>query len=597
LRRLRRHLRYAFRPPSLRAIYDPAYEGVFPGVPLDPLRADRVLAFLAEEGLLRREEISRPRSAGLHNLLLAHTPEYLEALQRPATLTSILGTQVSASEVEGVIDYQRIQVGGTIQATRLAIGLGCTAVNLGGGLHHAGAARGAGFCVFNDVAVAVKRLRRRGFARPVLIVDLDLHDGNGTRELFADDASVWTFSIHNEHWGDTDAVASTSLALGPDVGDELFLGTLLKALPPIVESFRPGLVVYLAGCDGADDDAIGNWKLSADALLARDRLVCNLARNRDIPLAVVLGGGYGEHAWRYPARLLAWLLSGSVVEPPSNEELTLLRFRQIKRQLDEEKNGAVLAESSFTLTEDDLVGILPGIPRETRFLGYYTKVGVELLLERFGILRQLRARGFRNPEVELDLAHPLGHTMRLWGDAGRRELLVELRVARTGREVPGAEVLNVEWLLLQNPRVAFDAVRPPLPGQNHPGLGMLPELFGWLVVLCEALELDGLAFRTSHYHIAALSRRFARFLEPGHEALFRAIEKVVAGLPLAAASTAVETGAILDAAAGAPVRWPGPAMVLPVSESLKRRLDDPAFADAVAAAAARLDLRLGPSRP
>ena len=592
LRRLRRHLLYAVRPPSLRVVYDPVYEGVFPGVPLDPLRADRALAFLAEEGLLRREEISRPRSAGLHNLLLAHTPEYLESLQRAETLTAILGVPVATSDIESVVDHQRMIVGGTIQATRLALGLGCTAVNLGGGLHHAGAARGGGFCVFNDIAVAVKRLRHKGFHNPVLIVDLDLHDGNGTRELFADDDSVWTFSIHNQHWGDTEAVASTSIALGPDVGDELFLGTLLKALPPLLESFQPGLLVYLAGCDGAADDTIGNWQLSQEALLARDRLVCNLARNRGIPLAAVLGGGYGEHAWRYSARMLAWLLAGKVIEPPSNEELTLMRFRQIKRRMDEERTGPTAEETSLLLTEEDLVGILPGIPRQTRFLGYYTKVGLELLLERFGILRQLRARGFRNPELELDLAHPLGHTLRLWGERGKRDLLLELRVARSTREISGMEVLNVEWLLLQNPRQQFTAERPPLPGQNHPGLGMLPEFFGWLLVLGETLELDGMAFHTSHYHIAALSTRFAHFLEPEHEALFRAIKRLVGELPLAEASAAVDNGSIEDAATGSPVRWPGPAMVLPVSDALKARFDDTTYQQGVAEAEARLDLRL-----
>lgn len=592
LRRLRRHLLYAVRPPSLRVIYDPVYEGALPGVPFDPLRADRILAFLAEEGLLRREEISRPRRAGLHNLLLAHTPDYLESLQRAETLTQILGVPVASSDIEGLVDHQRMLVGGTIQATRLAIGLDCTAVNLGGGLHHARGSRGGGFCIFNDLAVAVRRLRRKGFHKPILIVDLDLHDGNGTRELFADDDSVWTFSIHNEHWGDTEAVASTSIALGPDVGDELFLGTLLKALPPLFESFDPGLLIYLAGCDGAADDAIGNWNLTADALLARDRLVCNLARNRGISLAVVLGGGYGEHAWRYTARMVAWLLAGKVVEPPSNEELTLMRFRQIKRRMDEEQSGAEGEDSSLLLTEEDLVGILPGIPRQTRFLGYYTKVGLELLLERFGILSQLRARGFPSPELELDLAHPLGHTLRLWGAAGRRDLLVELRVARSTRELPGMEVLNVEWLLLQNPRKAFTADRPPLPGQSHPGLGLLPEFFGWLLVLGESLDLDGLAFHTSHYHIAALSVRFARFLEPEHEALFRAIERAVADLPLAEASAAVEAGTVVDTATGTPVRWPGPAMVLPVSDDLKARFEDADYRRRVTEAEHGFELRL-----
>ena len=91
-----------------------------------------------------------------------------------------------------------------------------------------------GFCIFNDVAVAVARLRAKGFKEPILIVDLDVHDGNGTREIFAHDTTVYTYSVHNEHWGETEAVASTSIALGADVGDEVYLGTLLKTLPDVM---------------------------------------------------------------------------------------------------------------------------------------------------------------------------------------------------------------------------------------------------------------------------------------------------------------------------------------------------------------------------
>ena len=107
------------------------------------------------------------------------------------------------------------------------------------------------FCLLNDVAVSIRRLRARGFEDPVLVGDLDMHDGNGTREIFAQDPSVHTYSIHGEDWGDTDAVASTSIALGADIGDEVYLGTLLKTLPEVFAATKPGLVIYLAGADPA----------------------------------------------------------------------------------------------------------------------------------------------------------------------------------------------------------------------------------------------------------------------------------------------------------------------------------------------------------
>jgi acetoin utilization deacetylase AcuC-like enzyme len=594
LQRQWRRLRHALHPPRVRFIYDPAYERHMFGVPMDPLRADRILAFLSNEGLIRREEISLPQPAALKNVLLVHSHEYMESLQHPETLTGILGVAVDDDELEKVLDLQRLMVGGTIQATRWALTSRCVAVNLGGGFHHASRAQGAGFCVFNDMAIAVARLRQRGFSEPVLIVDCDLHDGNGTREIFAADPTVYTFSIHNQHWGDTRGVAATSIALGAGVSDELYLGTLLKNLPGVFEEVRPGLVIYQAGCDVAADDGIGDWKISADGLLARDRFVADLVRSHRVPLVIVLGGGYGDEAWRYSARFLSWLLTGSPIEPPSNEELTLLRFRQIKASLDPANLTLTKEGGGWDLTEDDLVGLLPGVPRQTRFLQYFSRVGVEVLLERFGILQQIRARGFKSPFVHLELDHPLGQTLKIFGDPNRGELLVELRVHRNARAVPGFEVLELEWLLLQNPRERFADSRPVLPGQHHPGLGMLPEFFGWLVVLAETLSLDGVLFHPNHYHVAVVSRRHARFLEPRAEALFRALRDLLAGLPLYEASRAVDEGRVLDSGSGKPLQWEGWTMVLPTTGRLRERTEGAAYERAVDEARGGLSLNLAP---
>jgi len=578
----------------VRFVYDPAYERHTAGVPLDPLRADRILAFLNNERLIRRDEISLPRPAALKNILLVHEPGYMDALQRPETVGAILGVEVSDNELEQVLDVQRLMVGGTIQATRWALANRCIAVNLGGGFHHAGPRSGSGFCVFNDIAVAVARLRQREFAEPVLVVDLDLHDGNGTREIFASDPTVHTFSIHNEHWGSAEAVASTSIALGAGVGDELYLGTLVKELPPVFDSLHPGLVIFLAGCDVAGDDAIGNWAITADGVLARDRFVVDMMRRHDVPLVVVLGGGYGDGAWRYSARFFSWLLTGSAIEPPSNEELTLLRFRQIKATLDPARLTSLEGPGGWDLTEDDLVGIFPGMPHHTRFLNYFSKVGVELVLERFGILQQLRARGFKTPSVHLELDHPLGQTVRIFGDDEHRELLVELRVRRSTREVPEFEVLHLEWMLLQNPREQFGEGRPALPGQHHPGLGMLQEFFGWLVVITETLSLDGIVFHPNHYHVAMLSRRLTRFLDPAAEALFRALGDVLRGMPLEAASRAVDDGRVIDSGTGQPVRWQGWPVVLATTARLREHTEGPEYEAAVDAARARLRLTFAP---
>ncbi|HSO23555.1 MAG TPA: hypothetical protein VLT81_11630, partial [Chondromyces sp.] len=501
--------------------------------------------------------------------------------------------------MEQLVELQRLAVGGTIQATRLALQGRCTAINLGGGFHHASRDRGLGFCIFNDIAVAVTRLRAKGFKEPILVVDLDLHDGNGTREIFAHDPTVHTYSVHNEHWADTSAVASTSIALGADVTDEVYLGTLLKTLPDVMTDFRPGLVIYVAGVDPAEDDALGNWNISADGLFRRDRLLLELLRRprRRVPLVVVLGGGYGNGAWRHSARFFAWLVSGKVVQTPDDAEMVLRRFRRIRSEINPSDLTAEPSGLSWRLTEEDLVGVLPEAPRRTRFLGHFSEHGVELLLERLGILDQLRLEGFRHPSVEVDLSGSVGDMVRVYSEQDRRELLIELRVNRSSRVVRGCQVLVIEWLLLQNPRADFGPYRRPLPGQSHPGLGLLKEVFGWLVSVAEILELDGIYYVPSSYHVAIQSRRRVRFLEPEHEAMIQALEALFAKTALPEASRLIDEGKVVDRASGEALRWRGYPMVLPVSKVLRERVCGSEYEAKVAEELRRLDLAVSEAEP
>jgi acetoin utilization deacetylase AcuC-like enzyme len=595
LARAARRSLYRLRARGIPVVYDTRYQrGVF-GVPMDPLRGEKVLGALEEVGLLKRDLLSEPRPASLQNLLRVHTPEYLHAVQEAEALTRILGVEVPPAEAEATLDLQRLMTGGTIQATRLAMRTGGVAVHLGGGFHHALPDGGLAFCVFNDVAVAIRRLRGRGFADPVLVVDLDLHDGNGTRRVFADDPTVHTFSIHNDHWGETEAVASTSIALGGGVEDALFLETLRGALPPVVEAVKAGLVVYLAGADSAADDPLGNWRLSGAALLERDRFVTSLVRGaaRACPMVVVLAGGYGRHAWRYSARYLLWLASGRPIEPIGEEELALRRFRRIGRDL---RYAETVDDGlPFSLSEEDLVGLLPGPARPSRFLGYFSRHGVELLLERAGVLPQLRARGFRTLRVELDGREGPGHTLRILSEDRPGERLVELRAERSRGAVPGMEVIAVEWLLLQNPRESFSEKRPRLPGQLHPGLGLLRDFMGWLVVVCEAHGLDGVFFVAAHYHVAIQSRRLVRPLLPADEARLRAIAAALEGVPLPEGTSAVEEGRLVEAGTGRPATWRPVATVLPVSQRLVELVTGAEYEEAVEREAPRFAYRLLPT--
>jgi acetoin utilization deacetylase AcuC-like enzyme len=605
--RLLRRLRLALSRPAACVVYDDSYARTVSGVPIDPARAEEILAFLLDRNLVRRRDIYRPVPASLETLLRVHTPAYLESLQHAATLTAIFGFPIAEDAVPEVLDLQRLVVGGTIHATRLALSTGRVAINLKGGLHHAGPGRGSGFCVFNDVAVAIKQLRARGFLAPVLVVDLDLHDGNGTRAAFADDPTVHTFSIHNRTWDDVPAVASTVIALGPDVADATYLAALREALPPVVRAHRPGLVIYVAGCDPAEGDALGNWRITPTGMLARDELVVHTVRGpharNGVPLVIVPGGGYGTGAWRYTARFLAWLLSGRAVEPPGDMDLVLARFRPIARQLAAGSPATVRATPSsrddWGFTAEDLAELAAGAGGgacEPRVLGRYSRHGFELLLERLGVLKQLRDRGFRHPVLEVDSAHGAGETIRVWGGPERTERLIELRVNVNRRVVPGMDVLYVEWLLLQNPRATFIRRTAPLPGQEHPGLGLLSEMAGLLLVMCEALGLDGIVFVPAHYSTAALAQHHMRFLEPAEQARFDALRTTVGGMSLGEIERALAEGRIVDAARGDAVRWRPVPLVLPVSARLQELVMGAGYRGAYARARAVLEYRVATPR-
>ena len=573
-------------------VFDQRYARALPGVPMDPARGMNILTYLLAGRLVRRADVSRPTPPPLRNVLRVHTEPYLESIERADVLSSIFGVPVADSEVGALLEWQRLAVGGTIQATRMALAARGCAANLSGGFHHACRDRGMGFCVLNDVAVAIRRLRAKGFRKRILVVDLDLHHGNGTRAIFADDPTVHTFSIHNTSWDDGPAVASTDLALGTAVGDARYLEALREALPPVLAEQRPALVFYVAGTDPAHDDALGDWNVSADGLLQRDRFVVVQVRaicGPRTPIVVVLGGGYGTTAWRYSARFLGWLAKGLVLEPPDEMELTVQRYGPVVRGI--HRDLARQSGDDWNLTDEDLVGIEPGVVRETRILGRYTLHGIELLATKVGILERLRALGYRTPVLEADFGSGLGQTLRVYGSAERQELLMELRMRRDRRTVPDLELVFLEWLLLQNPRAHFSPRLPPLPGQQHPGLGLLGVVMGLLVLIAEQLGLDGVVDVPSNYYVAAVGRKHLRFLDPAAQARFEALSDLFFGMPLVEAEALLE-GKVVDAATGSLVTWEPSPMVIPVSARLTRRVRGEAYDEARRAARSRMRLTL-----
>ena len=547
-----------------------------------------------------------PEPASFGDLLRVHDGVYIDSLLQPGSLVRILGSQVPDRVQETFIAAQRAMVGGTLLATRRALKTGGVVASLGGGLHHAFRDRGERFCLFNDVAAAIAAERERGLDAPVLVVDLDLHDADGTRSLLAADPAAHLFTIQNRSDPDTATPNSTSLDLGSGVGDRDYLEAIRTHLPPLVARLEPRLVVYLAGADPAHDDEIGDWQITEQGMFERDRFVHDLVRGAPkdggrIPLVVLLAGGYGQRAWRYAARYLAWALTGEEREPPSTEEVTLLRYRKLARRLGSfelsgEEPGDLRGDlgGDLGLSEEDLAIGLGGPRRPRRLLGFYSPQGLELALERAGILDRLRKRGYPRPTVELELENPAGDTLRLFGDERTTELLAEARVRIDRGTAPGFAFLRIESLQLQDPRAPFTAERPALPGQRYPGLGMLADAVALMILACDRLGLDGVVFVPSHYHLAGQGRQAARFLDPADEGRFRALEAALAGLPLAAATRAVHEGRVVDAATGGPVAFRPAPMVIPVSERLREKVAGDEYEAAAKAAAGGYRLALRP---
>ena len=570
------------RSPRAVLVYNLAYRGADNDFS-DPLRAQKIFSYLLEQGLVSARHWRRAPKATLGQLALVHPYSYLERLEDPDVVTLVFG-EVAPRDVHTIIEQQRWMTGGTLRAAEVALEGRTTVVNLGGGFHHAQADRGEGFCLFNDVAVATACLRANGFEGRILVIDLDLHQGNGTRRIFAEDPRVFTFSLHATDW-DEDPAGSEDLnvALGNGIGDGAFREGLARTLPQALERSRPDLVFYVAGVDGAIDDKIGSWRLSAEAILDRDQQV--IAALAGLPTVWTLAGGYGTDAWRYTARSLSWLLGGSEAPIPTSMDQALTQFRRIAGRFNQVELTTDL-EDDWSFTTEEILGEFGHPEKPKKVLGFYSQHGLEIALERYGVLPHLRSLGFTSFQVTIDTSQPTGDMARLWGDAG--ELLIEIVLRET--EWRERRFLFVEWLLLQNPRRFPASDRPLLPGQEHPGLGCLGMVVMMLVMSCERLGLDGIAFRPAHFHVAAQSKGHLTFVDPVDEARFLALEAALAGIPLAEATRLVADGAVIDEHDGEPVSWEPDLMVVPVSDTLRAWMAGEEFARAVEESVDAFDL-------
>jgi acetoin utilization deacetylase AcuC-like enzyme len=245
------------------------------------------------DGLVPRDRIYEPARVSGEALRRVHTDDYVTRLSNgrlsPEDLRR-LGFPWSAALVER--SYRA--VGGTCEAARAALEAGL-AMNLAGGTHHAFADRGEGFCVFNDVAVAIRMLQDEGRIRRAAILDLDVHQGNGTHAVFAGDPRVFTFSMHGgRNYPFAKVAGCVDVELEDGTGDDEYLTFLSDTLPGVLAAAQPDLVVYLAGADPYVGDRLGRLGLSLDGLARRDAMVLAACREVGIPVAITIAGGYGR---------------------------------------------------------------------------------------------------------------------------------------------------------------------------------------------------------------------------------------------------------------------------------------------------------------
>ena len=277
----------------LAVVHHPAFRAEMPPGHRFPMDKFRVLADLLQaEGVVEPDGYHLPEPVDFDLVAGVHDPAYVRMIfeaDAPPDMARRIGIPITPS----VAARSRAAVGGTLLTARLALehGIAC---NTAGGSHHAARDYGSGFCTFNDVAVAARRLLDEGAVRQVLVVDLDVHQGDGTAFIFENEPRVFTWSVHGEkNFPVRRACSDLDVDLPDGTCDSAYLAVVADHLPGILAAVRPDLVFYNAGVDPHRNDTLGRLALSDEGIAARDRYVLTTCRRAGVPVAGVIGGGYG----------------------------------------------------------------------------------------------------------------------------------------------------------------------------------------------------------------------------------------------------------------------------------------------------------------
>jgi acetoin utilization deacetylase AcuC-like enzyme len=278
----------------MRCAYHPGYQVALPvGHPFPIAKFSLLKDQLLAEGVLQPSDLLQPEPLDRATLELVHTAGYLDKLESSG-LSAAEQRRLGMPWSEALWMRSRLASGGTLLAARDALGSGLSG-NLAGGTHHAFADHGEGFCVLNDVAVAIAKLRCEGSIARALIIDLDVHQGNGTAAIFENDRDVFTFSMHGaRNYPVQKMRSSLDIPLRDGVADTEYLEALEHALPKILTSAHADIAFYLGGVDVAVGDRYGRLSLSEEGIRLRDKQVIKAVRAAKVPLVLTLAGGYAE---------------------------------------------------------------------------------------------------------------------------------------------------------------------------------------------------------------------------------------------------------------------------------------------------------------
>lgn len=248
---------------------------------------------VTETNIVDPKDMCIPHAATLEEILRVHDPDYVRRVIN-GELTSKEIQRIGFPWSDSLVERARRSCGATIEASRAAVQDGF-AVNLAGGTHHAFSDRGEGYCLFNDSAIASRAMQQEDLVKRILIIDCDVHQGNGTASIFAGDSTVFTFSIHNgKNFPFQKEKSDLDISLDDGVDDSGYLEALEKGVIHAMELSRAELAIYLAGADPYADDRFGRLSLSKKGLAQRDRMVLGYCQQSDLPVAITMAGGYAR---------------------------------------------------------------------------------------------------------------------------------------------------------------------------------------------------------------------------------------------------------------------------------------------------------------